>query len=208
MVCTTIPFSLAVLAEPINIMLYENSVGTSTLMALAFTTVFAIIEITSSGILQGIGQVTLPAKNLFIGILFKLVLNLLLISQFGIIGAAIATVFGYGIAALLNMIAINKYIGGFKVGLTNFFLKPTIAVAIMGVVVWISKTILLTALLPLISSERLVMAVVSLVSVGIGILSLIISLFISGAITRGDLANIPRYGNKLIKITERLKILK
>ena len=198
---------LAVLAEPINIMLYENNVGTSTLMALAFTTVFAIIEITSSGILQGIGQVTLPAKNLFIGILFKLVLNLLLISQFGIIGAAIATVFGYGIAALLNMIAINKYIG-FKVGLTNFFLKPTIAVAIMAVVVWISKTTLLTVLLPLISSERLVMAVVSLVSVGIGILSLVISLFISGAIIREDLANIPRFGTKLIKITERLKILK
>ncbi len=198
---------LAVLAEPINIMLYENSAGTNTLTALAFTTVFAIIEITSSGILQGIGQVTLPAKNLFIGILVKLLLNLLLITQFGIIGAAIATVFGYGLAALLNMIAINKYIG-FKIGVVNFFLKPTIAVSIMALVVWISKLTLLTILLPMISSERLVMAIVALLSVGIGIIALAVSLFISGAITKEDLSNIPRFGDKLIRITKKLRILK
>lgn len=198
---------LALLAEPINIMLYKDNAGTITLMILSFSTLFSTLFITSSGILQGIGKVNLPAKNLFIGVIVKLILNIVLVYLLEIDGAAIATVLAFSIATFLNILAINRYIE-VKIGFNNFFFKPIIATIIMGVLVYISKTVLVLGLENTISSERLLMVAISLISVGIGIITLAISLFISGALTRKDLIHIPKYGEKIIKTTEKLKILK
>ncbi|GBF11396.1 polysaccharide biosynthesis protein [Tepidibacillus sp. HK-1] len=198
---------LAVIAEPANILLYENNVGTKTLAILAFTSMFSTLGITSSGILQGIGQVILPARNLFIGVIIKLVLNLILIRTFGIDGAALATVSAYAVATFLNLIAVNQYTG-IKIGFLNFFVKPTIATLMMGAIVWIAKEFLELAISPFIPKERLLMAVVSIVSVSLGIIVFAFSLFIFGAITKKDLINTPKVGKKLITFTERLRILK
>lgn len=198
---------LAVLAQPVNIMLYRDDVGSLTLAILAFTTIFSTLGITSSGILQGLGQVILPARNLFIGVLLKLILNIVLIYYFHINGAAFATVFAYAIATTLNIVAINRHID-VKIGFINFFVKPIMATIMMGVLVYFFKYLLTLGLAPFIESERMLMAMVALISVGIGIFAFAISLFISGALTRKDLQQIPKYGNRLIMWTDRMKILK
>lgn len=198
---------LAILAKPVNIMLYKDSIGTDTMAILAFTTIFSTLFITSSGILQGIGKVTLPAKNLLIGIVIKLVLNVVLVYYLHINGAAIATVLTYFVVTILNILDINRYVG-VKIGFVNFFVKPATATIMMGVFVYLSKELFLSTLTGFIGSERILMAIVAIASVGVGILAFGISSFIAGAMTRKDLEQIPRYGAKLIKIGDKLKILR
>ncbi len=198
---------LAVLAIPVNIMLYKDSVGSTALAILSFTTIFSTLGITSSGILQGLGQVILPARNLFIGVIVKLILNIFLIYWFNINGAAIATVLAYMVATTLNVMAINQHID-VKIGFMNFFIKPIIATIMMGILVYAIKYGLTIGLTSLIASERLLMAVVALISVGGGIIAYALSLFISGAITKKDLNQIPKYGAKVIQLTEKMRILK
>lgn len=198
---------LAVLAEPVNIMLYRNGTGSFTMSILAFITIFSTLFVTSSGILQGIGKVTLPAKNMFIGIFAKLVLNIVLVYFLHINGAALSTVITYFIVTILNIMAINKYVG-LKIRFDNFFIKPLAATLLMGAIVFLSKITLLSTINTFISSERLLMTFVALISVGIGVISFAISLFIFGALTRRDLELLPKYGPKLIKLGNKLKILK
>lgn len=198
---------LAILAEPVNIMLYTDNVGTITLSILAFTIIFSTLFITSSGILQGIGKAMVPARNLFIGIIIKIVLNGVLIYFFHINGAAIATITTYAVVSTLNILDIRRYIG-LKLGFMDFFIKPISATLIMGVAVYISMITLEKNLDSFIDSERLLMTVVALVAVVVGLFVYSFSLFLTGAITRSDLAQIPKYGTKMIKLGDKLKILK
>lgn len=198
---------LIVLAEPVNIMLYKDSVGTTALAILSSTIIFSTLFITSSGILQGIGKAMIPAKNLIIGVIIKIFLNVILVYFFHINGAAMATVITYGVITTLNILDLNRYVG-IKLGFKSFFLKPILATTIMGIVVYISKVILITALENKIPSERLLMTIVALIAVSIGVVVFGISLFITGAITKRDLLDIPKYGPKLIKLGEKLRILK
>lgn len=198
---------LAVLAEPVNIMLYRNNVGTGTMAILAFTTLFSTLFITSSGILQGIGKVTLPAKNLLIGIVIKLLLNVVLVFFLHISGAAIATIATYAVVTMLNISDINRHVG-VKISLRTFFLRPALASLLMGVMVYLSKEALENLLPLIISSERTSMALVAVISVGVGIFGFLISLFITGAMARADLEQLPRYGTKLLKIADKFKMLR
>lgn len=198
---------LAVLAEPVNIMLYKDNTGTSALMILAFTTIFSTLFVTSSGILQGVGKAMVPAKNLLIGVVVKIILNIALIYLFHINGAALSTVLTYSLVTTLNLIDLNRFVG-IKLGFTKFFLKPISASIIMGVTVYLFKILSTSLLTQHLSSERLLMTIVALIAVVVGIVVYGISLFITGAITRNDLMQIPRYGSKLIKIGEKLRIIK
>ena len=123
---------LAVVAEPVNIMLYQNDKGTITLIVLSFTTIFSTLGITSAGILQGLGKVLLPAQNLLVGVVIKIGLNLLLIPVMGITGAALATVLAYAVATLLNLRAVAKYTD-ITFQFKSFFFKPILAVTIMAI---------------------------------------------------------------------------
>ncbi len=50
-----------------------------------------------------------PVRNMFIGVVVKIVMNLVLILPFHIIGAAIATTLGYLVSTSLNASAVRKY---------------------------------------------------------------------------------------------------
>ncbi len=198
---------LAILAEPINIMLYKNGTGSIIIAILGFTTIVSTLFVTSSGILQGIGRAKIPARNLLIGIITKILLNIVLVYSFHAKGAAISTVLTYTIVMILNFIDINKMIG-LKIKFTNFFLKPFIATMIMALVVYVTKILVLSGFSPIFTSERLLNTTTTLISVFFGVITFGFSLFMSGSLTRNDLERIPRYGNKLIVIANRLRILK
>lgn len=198
---------IAVLAEPINIMLYKDGVGSITIAIYAFVIVFSTLYTTSAGILQGVGKVMVPAKSLFFGVIIKTILNIVLVYYFSINGAVIATIVAYAFASTLNITAMKKYIG-IKINISNLIIKPTIAALMMGIIVYVSRLLLLAGLETYISSERLLMLTVILVCVILGIIAYGISLFLSGAITKEDLLQVPKFGNKIVKIAEKLKILK
>ncbi|RXT09010.1 polysaccharide biosynthesis protein [Ammoniphilus sp. CFH 90114] len=197
---------LAVVAEPVNIMLYQNNNGTFTLIVLSFTTIFSTLGITSAGILQGLGKVLLPAKNLLVGVIIKVGLNIMLIPLMGITGAALATVLAYAVATMLNLMAVARYTGvtfQFK----RFFLKPIFAVTMMGVMVFLIEQISMNLLFGVIESYRLYFTVVAIIAVVSGAMIFGIALFISGSITRTDLQYIPK-AEKFIPLLNKLHLLR
>lgn len=198
---------LAVIAEPTNILLYENAKGSTALVALAFTTVFSTLGVTSSGILQGLGQVMLPARNLFVGVVTKLILNLALIGPFGIVGAATATVAAYAVSTGLNLWAIVKRIK-LNIPWRNFHLKPVMSVLLMAVVVYAVATGVRYGLEGTLGSLRLAMLGTVVIAVPLGAAVYALALFRTGAITREDLKSVPRLDRKVTPWLEKLRLLK
>ncbi|WP_027415774.1 putative polysaccharide biosynthesis protein [Aneurinibacillus terranovensis] len=196
---------LAVVAGPVNVMLYQNGSGTDTLIVLAFTTIFSTLGITSSGILQGMGHVVLPVRNLLIGAVLKILLNVLLVPSFGIMGAALATVCSYMVSTMMNLYAISLYTG-MKFGFKTFFFKPMVAVFMMGMAAFVARRMAERGLFEVILSHRLYYSAVSLAAVTAGVVMYGIALFASGTVSRTDLENTPA-GKKLIPFLTRLRLL-
>lgn len=119
---------LAVLAEPINIALYGDMAGSSTMTWLAFTAVGGTVSIISAALLQGLGYVRAPALHLLAAALLKAALNLLLVPQQGITGAAIAGVAAYAFAAALNVLLLYRQ-GHLRLRLADALARPALLTA-------------------------------------------------------------------------------
>lgn len=195
---------LAVIATPANILLYRNDDGSAVIAILALTTVFSTLGVTSSGILQGLGRVVLPARNLMIGVVTKLVLNLLLTGPFGIKGAAAATVVAYAVSTGLNMLSLSKLVS-LKVNWVKQ-LKPLVAAAVMGVVVY-GLVVGMRFALAGVTVLRLEMLLTVLVAVTAGAIVYTVLLFRTGAITQEDLQAIPRLERKLTPWLHKFRLL-
>ncbi|OKP84124.1 hypothetical protein A3844_20135 [Paenibacillus helianthi] len=119
---------LAVLAEPINMALYGDASGSSTMTWLAFTAAGGTVSIISAALLQGLGAVRAPALHLLAAALLKAALNLLLVPQQGITGAAIASVAAHGFAAALNVLLLHRQ-GHLRLRLADALLRPALLLA-------------------------------------------------------------------------------
>lgn len=197
---------LAVIAEPINIFIYKTNEGSVTLAVLAFTTIFSTMGVTTAGILQGVGKVSRPARNLFIGVIFKVIFNISLIPFMGITGAALASVLAYFIATMLNVLAVRKYTGT-QFEVRNYITKPLIAVAAMATVAKLVQWISVAVLAPLIVQERLLYGIVVFLAIGFAAAVYGIMLFVSGAIRAQDLEAVPRL-RKFTHLLRRMKLLR
>ncbi|MNI06378.1 putative cell division protein YtgP [compost metagenome] len=119
---------LAVLAEPVNIALYGDASGSSTMIWLAFTAAGGTVSIISAALLQGLGAVRAPALHLLAAALLKAALNLLLVPQQGITGAAIASVAAHGFAAALNVLLLHRQ-GHLRLRFADAVLRPALLLA-------------------------------------------------------------------------------
>lgn len=119
---------LAVLAEPINMALYGDTAGSTTMTWLAFTAVGGTLSIISAALLQGLGYVRAPALHLLAAALLKVALNLLLIPQQGITGAAIASVAAHSFAAALNVLLLHRK-GHLRLRFVDALARPAVLTA-------------------------------------------------------------------------------
>lgn len=119
---------LAVLAEPINMALYGDTAGSSTMTWLALTAVGGTVSIISAALLQGLGYVRAPALHLLAAALLKAALNLLLVPQQGITGAAIAGVAAHSFAAALNVLLLYRQ-GYLRLRLADALARPALLTA-------------------------------------------------------------------------------
>ena len=137
--------------------------------------------------------------------MIKLGLNLFLIPLWDIRGAALATVIGYGIATLLNLLALKSQIPGLrqKQPLTScpFYRHPLDGAAAYGTV-W-----LLTQVTAGMDSLRLAMTVTALGAVMVGAGIYAFTLFRLGVLTRADLESVPKM-RKLVPIMESLHLIR
>ncbi|NMA94432.1 MAG: polysaccharide biosynthesis protein [Clostridiales bacterium] len=195
-----------ILANPIIKLLYSNMEGAEViatghlLSLLSIGIIFLTLIQSLTAMLQGVGKVSIPVRNLGIGAALKIILTTVLVGMpsINIKGAAIGTLVCYGIAAVLDFIAVLKYTR-MDFSIIEFIIKPIIATVIMGVGVFFSYRLGFEIL----GSN----ASATLLSIIVGIILYIIMVFATGMIKRQDLDMMPG-GDKLIILLDKMGLLR
>ena len=193
-------FGMMTLAQPIINLLFPNAPeGGFLLQIFSLTIIFAVLMQTTNGALQGLGKIKVPAITSFIGVMLKLILNLILVPNptFGVNGAAIASVVNNFFAFLLSFIVLRRTIK-LNLNFIKFIVKPIIATAVMCVCSY-AVYILLAGMI----SAKLATIIALLFAVVIYVVMVVIlKIFEEEEITM-----IP-FGTKIYKILQKLGIYK
>ena len=189
---------LIVFAQPILNLLYPNAnQGAFLLQLISISVIFSILSQTINGVLQGLGKVIIPAIALGIGVLTKLVLNLILlrIPVLNVYGAAIGSIACHLIAFIIVFNILRKNV---KLDLTfrRFVLKPALATALMSIC---SYTIFL-ALNRIISGNMATIISILLAVIVYTLVVLALKIY-----NKEDIYMLPK-GEKIYKILEKMKI--
>lgn len=198
---------LFLLAKPIDIMLFKDSSGTRAIMAISMATLFSSVQLTTSSILQGMGYVFAPVRNLLFGGTFKLIFNLLLVPVWGIEGAALSTVLSFMISAFLNVWDLNRrshVMFNFQVVVW----RPIWATFFMGVAAYAARREGYPYFMALFESDRLVNAAVTLFAIAVAAFIYGLSLLVTGSLTKEDLVSVPRIGPRLSQFLAKIGIVR
>jgi len=216
---------LSVLSEPILTAVYNNARASSMLILLAYAVIFVSLVSVSTAMLQGIGRVMIPVRNMVIGGVVKIITNYILIAipTMNIGGAPISTVLCYCVIAILNLISVKRIMGA-NLSPSSFVFRPAIAGGIMGVGAYFAYqmsakflniaplSLLITftpqnsPVTPLPSGIRLRV----IIALGIAIIAAVliygVAIFILKLVKREDVLMMPK-GKSLVKILDKFKLL-
>lgn len=141
---------MSVLAEPLMRFFYEGSIieeelilGGELLTMSGLTIIlFTVVQATTS-VLQGLGKQRIPMYTLVAGVVCKIILNYVLIAipEINIHGAPIASLVCYSVSMLPNLYYMLKYTQS-RMNWTGWIIRPGIATAAMGVVVFAMRELL------------------------------------------------------------------
>ncbi|MGI6148089.1 MAG: putative polysaccharide biosynthesis protein [Limnochordia bacterium] len=174
---------LAVLAEPICAMLFGYPEAAPHLAVLASGAVTLGFIQATTGILQGLGMMLLPVRNLLVGVLVKFVLNYVFVGDpaIGAVGASYSTAISWAVVAVLNLYGVFSRVG-FVLKLWDSVIKPLAATACLAA--W---TYYLQDTLAMLVGGTLS----TIVAVTSGFALYFLLLMIWGSITQKDVALIP-----------------
>lgn len=200
MMFMTLPVAatLLVLGRPVDIMMSGQTKGVVVISSVCFMGIFSSLELTSTFILQGLGKMYRPVRNLFLGVFIKFVFNLALIPHFHILGAAIATTVGYMFSSTLNVLAVKKY-GHLRFSVWRLSARSIVATVPLCLMLAIGSWIGFH-LAEHVTQRPLIIAIVQLIlaiAVG-GVVYVFLSIKI-GAVTGPELQRIPLVGRRLAK---------
>lgn len=191
---------LTVIADQIINLLYPNAPEGGTILQLTtITMIFVGLNNIVNGGLYGIGKIHIPAISLAIGGIFKLVLNVILISNpdINIYGATYSSIVCQAIAFFISYFAMIKYIK-LDLSFKQHLLKPAIASVIMGLVVFVSYNLLEIVIDPRVST---------IIAILIGVIAYAFIVAVGKILSKEEIHMIP-YGDKIYKILLKLKIYK
>lgn len=197
---------LYVLARPLSRVIFAAPDAAIPLRVVAWGVLFIALQQTSSAILQGIGKTGIPARNLLLGAITNAFINYTLtgLPSFGIRGAALGTVAGFAVAALLNLFSVKKYTHfDFKVKV--LVIKPVLAVFLMGVVTK-QGFLLLNKLFSYFTDYSYTLA--TSVIVLMAIIAYGFALLLLKEIKYSDLVLIPKIGKKLASKLKKLGLVR
>ena len=188
------------LATPISSLIYNAPGAGPAVMISAVSIILLGLHQVSTGVLQGLGHTTIPMVNMILAAAAKVFLNwyLTAIPYFGIMGAAWATAADMGVAAIINLYFIHKYIG-YKMELGQLF-KTICAAGVMAVVVKFFYEFTMA------EWQIEVISTFGAVFVGCAVYIAAVALF--GAMTKDDLQQIPMVGRISVKVLSRIGIFK
>lgn len=194
---------MIIFAGPILRLLFPNQgAGEFILQVSATSILFIVLEQTVSGVLQGLGKAMIPAISLGIGVLFKVILNIILIPirpevfiLGGTAGAAIATTACHTIAFIIDVYMMNKFIK-LKIDYLSYIIKPILATIMMAVTsIWFYNILIG------IVSESLC----TIISLAFAVIIYIILVFLLKIFSEDKIFMIP-YGKKIYPFLKTLGI--
>ena len=194
-------FGMMVFAEPIIRLLFPNATNGAILLQISsLTIIFSVLAQTVNGALQGLGRIMIPAVSSLIGLLVKLVLNIILIQipSIGVNGAAIGSIVNNVLVFAISYYILSKTIK-LDIKAVKFVVKPIFATFIMCVTSYYLYTILINLAL----STK----IATIIALVFAIIIYLISIIILKIFTREELHMIP-YGCKICKMLESLGIYK
>ena len=200
-------FGLFLLAEPITVLLFGNAEAGAVLAVLSLGVIFLTLYQTTSGILQGLGKTMDPVVSLFWGAVVKTGLTWWLTSlpALHIRGAALATVIGFGVAAMLNIYRVQVLIGMPLRPMHTLF-KPLLSSMGMGAVILLLYQKISAC--HVLIGPSLANKAATLCSVTAGVFVYTLLLFILGGICREDLLMVPKIGSRLVSIADKFSLLR
>ena len=199
-----LPAGLGIMAlsGPILTLLYsgnpeEVAIATPILRILGITAVFAGLTVPITSMLQAIGRVSVPVKNMAVGVVLKIVVNYILVGipSINVIGAPVGTAVCYGYIFFANIYCLRKY-SGVHISFKSTMMKPMISAVICAV----SAVLAYSLTAKIISSVK----ACALTSMAIACLIYLISLILLRGIAKNDLLTLPK-GEKIAKTLEKLK---
>lgn len=198
----TVPsfMGMCVIATPISAMLYAIPDAGPCIAVMSFGVFLLGVQQVTTGVLQGMGKTAIPFINMVVSAGVKIILswNLTALPSWGVLGAAWATNADFGVAALLNLYFLHKYMG-YKLDLIHT-IRCFIAAGIMGAVVYGVYSMLY----PSIHSNTLS----TMTAILAGMLVYGISIVITRAVKAEDVEGIPKVGGKLARIINKLDVFK
>ena len=198
---------LFLLAEPLTEIIFSEPGAAVPLRFVAWGVFFIALQQTSTGILNGIGKTSIPARNLMIGAIFNAVINYTLtaVPAFGIRGAALGTTIGFAIAAILNLYYVKRETG-FVIDFKNMIFKPFVSVVLMGAFVKVLYNFLYNFLEK--HSVNFAYQITTFTIVAAAAVFYFVTLLLFQEIRYDDLAVLPVFGKKMADKLEKLGFLK
>lgn len=194
---------LWVLATPITEMLYGAPEVGPILAATSGTVLFLGLQQTTSGILQGLGLASVPLWSMLAGSAVKAYLTWLLTRLWGVTGAALSTVAGFGVASVANLIIVRWVIGPLP-GMAGSIAKPAVGAVAMAAVLTKAYPTMLAFLVSrrfyAWQSHALAQAAATAACVGAGAAVYFAVLLALGGLNKDDIRSIPGIGPRLARM--------
>lgn len=102
---------LALLAEPMNVMLYADAAGSRTFALVGCTALAGTVSALAAAVLQGLGTARTPALLMLTAAALKAAFNAALVPAYGTAGAACSGIAALTAAALLGSAAVRRATG-------------------------------------------------------------------------------------------------
>ena len=180
-------FGLAILSKEIYTFLFPSNSGYTLLMYGSTLLIFMSITTIQNVILQGINKLYLIIVSASLGLLAKIIINILLVSipSVNIMGAVIATFVSFIIPTIINH---RKIKGFFKVNIpiVKQAIVPTICSLLMTIVILVAKFPIIKVAEAL-GGGRAMIAIATILLISIGGVIYLYSMIYFGGIRRKDL---------------------
>lgn len=187
-----------IFAGPILNLLFPNaSDGAVILQISSLTVLFTILDQTINGALQGYGKLMIPTISLGVGVITKLILNLILvpIPSIGVNGAAWASVACHVVAFTIAITSLIKHLK-IHISIYKFVIKPVFATFIMGVCSYFIFTVL---------SGIIAQKLATIIAILIAVIIYLLAIAVLKIFSKEEILSLPM-GNKIYKILEKSKI--
>lgn len=196
---------LALLSPEINLLFYQDELGSVAFTVIAFASFFLTLAITTVAILQGLGKVYLPAGILIFALVLKIISNFVLVPYLSITGLAISTFLAYAFIFISNAYVMSRKLPAFT-GWTKLFLKPIMASLMMGIILFASERLLRLYIFT--EPTRMQTATIVAVLIGIGIFVYGVTILLIKGISKYEIMRIPKLGARIVSLLERIHLLK